>query len=272
MTTRCSYVDTPDGQLHLRMAGLRTKAPPVVLLHQTASHSVMFEGVMEFLGSRYWCVAPDTPGYGNTPHPRGTGSIALYARVLRAALDALGIQRCWLFGHHTGASIAVQMATDDPTFAVRLALSGPPCLNREQIETLIPKAAPKRLEEDGSHFMAVWNRIRAKAPTADVALLHREAVSNLQVGPRYLEAYRAVFAQDFEGQLADLDVETLVMAGPDDTLRDSLEPAHEALQQGYLLELPRGGTYVCDTHPELIAGALSDFFTPSPVQRKQRAS
>ena len=272
MTIRCSYVDTSYGQVHLRMAGQQSDALPVVMLHQTASHSVMFEGVMEQLQHRYWCVAPDTPGYGGTAHPKETGSIESYARTIRAALDALGIHRCWLFGHHTGASIAVQMATDDPSFVARLALSGPPCLNRDQLEALIPKAAPKRLEQDGSHFTAVWKRISAKAPAAQVALIHREAVSNLQVGPRYLEAYQAVFAHDFEGQLSDLDVVTLVMAGPDDTLRGSLERAYESLQQGYLINLPAGGTYVWDTHPELIAGPLCHFFAPYLEQQQRGAS
>ncbi|MBJ93948.1 MAG: hypothetical protein CMP23_05660 [Rickettsiales bacterium] len=270
MTIRCSYVDTPYGQVHLRTAGQRTEAPPIVLLHQTASHSVMFEGLMALLEHRYWCVAPDTPGYGATPHLQESGSIKRYAQVIRAALKGLGIDQCWLFGHHTGASIAVQMVTDEPSLALRLALSGPPVLSRQQIEGLIPRAAPRRLEEDGSHCLEVWNRIRAKAPTADVRLLHREAVSNLQVGPRYLEAYRAVFEHNFAAQLAALEVTTLVMAGPDDTLRGCLEKAYAELKRGYLINLPAGGTYICDTHPELVAGPLLYFF--SGEQQERRAS
>jgi len=260
MKTRCDYVDTPYGQVHLRTAGKRSDAIPLVLLHQTASHSAMYESIMDDLGEHTWCVAPDTPGYGGTPHPDEAGDIAHYARVIRAALKALGIDRCWLFGHHTGASIAVQMLTDEPELAEKLILSGPPYLTQEQIEAIIPKVCPVRLESDGSHFMDVWTRIRSKAPDAPVELTHREAVSNLQVGPRYLEAYTAVFEHDFAGQLADIETETLVMAGEQDTIRGSLEPAYNVLKNGSIRVLPVGGTYICDTHPELIIEQLSSFF------------
>jgi len=220
----------------------------------------MYESVMEQLQESYWCIAPDTPGYGGTAHPSEPGNIALYARVIRAALRELDIDRCWLFGHHTGASIAVQMLNDEPGLAEKLVLSGPPYLTQAQIETLVPKVAPVRLEEDGSHFMDVWDRIRAKAPHVPVHLTHREAVSNLQVGPRYLEAYTAVFEHDFETQLQAIETETLVMAGAQDTIRGSLEPSHALLQNGHLLALPTGGTYICDTHPDLVSSAISGFF------------
>ena len=261
MKTRCDYVDTPYGQVHLRTSGSRSDSLPVVLLHQTASHSAMYESIMAELGTHTWCIAPDTPGYGGTPHPEEAGDIAHYAKVLRAALKAMNIDRCWLFGHHTGASIAVQMLTDEPEFAEKLILSGPPYLTQKQIEAIIPKVCPVRLETDGSHFMDVWTRIRSKAPNAPIELTHREAVSNLQVGPRYLEAYTAVFEHDFAGQLAALETETLVIAGADDTIRGSLEPAFNALQNGHIRTFGEGGTYICDTHPELIIDALTRFFT-----------
>jgi len=220
----------------------------------------MYESVMEQLQDRYWCIAPDTPGYGGTPHPTEPGNIALYARVLRSALAALDVERCWLFGHHTGASIAVQMLHDEPGFAAKLVLSGPPYLTQDQIEKLVPKVAPVRLEEDGDHFMDVWKRIRAKAPQAPIELTHREAVSNLQVGPRYLEAYSAVFEHDFGTQLQAIETETLVMAGAQDTIRGSLEPSHALLQNGHMMALPTGGTYICDTHPDLVSNTISGFF------------
>jgi pimeloyl-ACP methyl ester carboxylesterase len=106
----------------------------------------------------------------------------------------------------------------------------------------------------------VWRRVRAKDPSAPLALSQREAVLTLLAGDHYPAAYHAVFAHDFAGQLARVTQPTLVMAGPDDTIFDSLEPAFRALRHGKRCVLPRGGTYVCDREPDLVAAALTDFF------------
>ncbi len=254
------YVATSSVQVHYRVCGQRRAGDtPLVLLHQTASSSVMFEGVMAELAGEHWMFAPDTPGFGGTDALAETGTVARYAAVIVEAMARMEIDRCHLFGHHSGASIAVQIAHDHPALVDKLVLSGPPYLTREQIERLVPTVCPVELDADGEHMMAVWRRIRAKDPTAPVALSHREAVLNLHAGVRYPEAYRAVFDHDLPGQLAALDHHTLVMAGPDDTIAASLEPAYRALRRGEINRLPRGGTYICDREPAVVAQALREF-------------
>jgi len=262
-----AYVPTEHGQIHGRFAGRRDRGKlPLVLLHQTASSSVMFEDLMAELHQDYWLVALDTPGFGGTAALPGKASVAGYAAVIMAALERLEIDTCWLFGHHSGASIATQIAYERPALVTKLALSGPPCLSEAQLTKLVPSVCPVALEPDGAHLMAVWDRIRSKDPTAPLALSHREAVLNLHAGVRYPEAYHAVFEHDLPGQLAALEQPTLVMAGAQDTIRASLEPAYEALQHGEMIAFDTGGTYICDSHPELVAGALRPFFQPDAAE------
>jgi pimeloyl-ACP methyl ester carboxylesterase len=262
MTIRRAYVDTRFGQVHYRAAG---SGPPLVLLHQTASSSVMFEPIMARLEHRHRLIAPDTPGFGGSDPLAGPASVARYAEVLAEALQRLEIPRYDLFGHHSGASIAVQIATDHPQQVARLALSGPPYLTRAQLERLIPAVTPVVLDESGAQFAAAWQRVRNKDRTAPLALAQREAVLTLGAGEHYPAAYHAVFAHDFAGQLARLAQATLVMAGPDDTIFDSLEPAFRALQRGTRRVLARGGTYVCDREPDLVVEALQSFFKEEPA-------
>jgi pimeloyl-ACP methyl ester carboxylesterase len=255
-----SYVRTSVGQVHLRSAGVRrADRLPLVLLHQTASSSAMYERLMGLLADDFYMVAPDTPGFGGTEPLAERASIARYADVLVEALQRLEIDRCLLFGHHSGASIAVQIAHSRPALVERLVLSGPPYLTKAQLEAIVPSVSPVALHEDGSHLLSVWKRIRSKDPQAPVELSHREAVLNLIAGTRYPEAYDAVFAHDLPGQLPTITCPTLVVIGPDDTIRASAEPAAKALPNGRLHVFPRGGTYICDREPELMAGALRDF-------------
>ena len=262
MSAHKAYVSTAAGQLHYRVAGTRRPSSrPLVLLHQTASSSAMFEPLMARLADRRWLFAPDMPGFGGSDALPEPASIARFAAVFVEAMDRLEIARCDLFGHHSGASVAVQIAHDHPERVARLALSGPPYLSRAQLERLIPAVTPLVPDEAGAHLASVWRRIRAKDPTAPLELAARETLLTLTAGARYAETYHAVFTHDFAGQLARLEQPTLVMAGPDDTIADSLEPAFAALRQGQLVRLARGGTYVCDREPDLVAATLDHFFS-----------
>lgn len=214
---------------------------------------------MSLLSDEFHLIAPDTPGFGNTDALAERGTVARYAEIFVEALRRLDIERCMLFGHHSGASIAVQIAHREPAFVDRLILSGPPYLTKAQLEAIVPSVRPVVPVEDGSHLSWVWKRIRTKDPSAPLELSHREVVQNLIAGARYPEAYDAVFAHDLGGQLKTIACRTLVLVGPDDTIYASAEPAARRLPRGRLHVFTRGGTYICDREPELVAAALRDF-------------
>jgi pimeloyl-ACP methyl ester carboxylesterase len=254
------YASTRFGQIHYRSSGeRRAGAPPLVLLHQTPSSSVMFERLMAELAGELWLLAPDVPGFGGTDALPEPPSVPLYAQVVAAFLERLDIARCALFGHHAGASVAAELARRAPALVARLVLSGPPLLSRAQLERRIPPVAPAKLEDDGGHLAAVWRRIREKAPDAPLELIHREAVLNLHAGVRYVDAYRAVFEHDLAAALRGVECEALVVCGADDPLVESARPAASALKRGALTLFPVGGTFLCDSHPALVAGALRGF-------------
>jgi pimeloyl-ACP methyl ester carboxylesterase len=219
----------------------------------------MYERLMALLDDEFFLVAPDTPGFGGTDALPERATIARYAEVLVLALRRLEIDRCVLFGHHSGASIAAQIAHREPGFVDRLVLSGPPYLTKVQLEALVPSVSPVTLDDGGNHLLSVWKRIAAKDPTAPLELRHRETVLNLIAGARYPEAYEAVFAHDLGSQLETIACPALVVVGPDDTIYASAEPAARRLPRGRLHVFARGGTYICDREPELVAQALRDF-------------
>lgn len=259
-TLRAAYVDTAFGQIHYRTAGLAS-ATPLVLLHQTASSSAMFEPLMAELGTDFWLIAPDTPGFGASFRPPAPPTVAFYAQALHQALLALGIASCNLFGHHTGAAIAVQMAHDHPGFVRKLALAGPPLLSEQQKENLSKGLRPFAIAEDGTHLTQVWERIRSRDPALPLQTALREVILTLAAGESAQAAYRAVFEQDFAGQLAALDLPILLLAGEHDTLRASLEPALALLKHGQAHIIAGATTYVCDREAPALAAHLHSFFS-----------
>jgi pimeloyl-ACP methyl ester carboxylesterase len=253
------YIETTHGQVHYRAAG-EPDAPRVLLLHQTASSSAMYERLMEQLAEQFYLFAPDTPGFGGTFFPPERATMEFYAAVLHEAATNFGLASCFVFGHHTGASIAVQMENDHPGFARKMILSGPPYLTEQQRAELRASIAPIVLQEDGAHLTKLWQRLRAKDQSAPLSLTHREFLLNLHAGARYHEAYLAVCAHDFNTQLAALNCPVLVMAGDNDTLSSSLEPAYAKLKHGTMRRIPDANTYLCDRKVEVVAEIVREFF------------
>ncbi len=257
MKIKKGYFETTFGLIHYRYAG-NSNNPHVLLLHQTASSSVMYEAIMNLLADKFYFFAPDTLGFGGSDFPREVATMQIYADSLREAADKFGLKNPFVFGHHTGASIAVQMEFDKH-FARKMFLSGPPFLTQEQKDSFKKGVQPIVIKSDGSHLIELWNRLRAKDENAEISLINREFLLNLYAGERYHEAYFAVFNHDFEIQLASLECPILVTAGDKDTLVNSLESAFKVLRNGEMRRLI-GNTFICDQSPEVMAKLMEEFF------------
>ncbi len=218
----------------------------------------MYEAIMNLLADKFYLFAPDTLGFGGSDFPNETATMQIYADSLHEASEKFGLKTPFVFGHHTGASIAVQMEFDKP-FARKMFLSGPPYLSNEQKEAFKKSIQPIVIKKDGSHLSELWNRLRTKDENAEISLIHREFLLNLHAGERYHEAYFAVFNHDFETQLASLECPILVTAGDKDTLKDSLEHAFKVLKIGEMRRLS-GNTFIYDQSPEVMANLMEEFF------------
>ena len=263
VTARRAYVDIDGRQVHYRWAG-NTSHPPLVLLHQSPSSSAMYEPLMDCLADRFYLLAPDTPGFGGSDGLPGALcdlTIDDYAAAIHALLDRLDVLPCYLFGHHTGAAIAVAMEHVFPGSARAMALSGPTLLDEDLKRELPLRASTIALEKDGSHLQAMWERIRQKDPVAPLALSQREMQSAFSSGDSYEASYRAVAQQDFVKQLASVACPALVFAGGEDPLHHAVAPTVACLRSGVAAELSGGErTYVCERQADTVAARLTEFF------------
>ncbi|MEH6580327.1 MAG: alpha/beta hydrolase [Halioglobus sp.] len=273
-----NYVTVISERIHYREIGDKS-LPTLLLLHQSPSSSAMYEELMLALAGSFHILAPDTPGFGASdalPGDMDALSIADYADAMHGFLTALGVKQCHVFGHHTGAGIAVQFEHDYPGTALAMALSGPPLLSESQKHSLPGLASPIEVAADGSHLLQMWQRISAKDPQAPLALLQREVLSAFTCGESYQASYRAITEQPFADQLPGLGCPVMVYAGDCDPLYLSVEPTVALLQHGEMASLPGGErTYVCERQVELIADLLKDFFgrsSPNMLDEKNHGS
>lgn len=222
--TRRAYVDTACGTVHVA-----TAAPDdgeggtgtVLLLHQSPRSSDEYRDVLPLVAAAGWrAVAMDTLGYGaSDPVPGGVDSIEAYAEGGFALLDALGIERAAVVGHHTGGVIAVEMAAAQPDRVAALVLSSTPLVDaasRERRRRSRPIIDDIEVAEDGSHLAELWRQRAPVYPPGRPDLLNRLVADALRAGDRIHLGHAAVARYEMEARLPLVRARTLVIGASAD--------------------------------------------------------
>ena len=259
VTIRRGYVASSVGQIHYRYAG---QGEPLLLLHQSATSSVVYEPIIQHLASYYSTVAMDTPGFGMSDYPQDRFTVPQYAEIVLEFLDALSITSADLFGHHTGASIACEVAAIAPARVNKLVLDGPPCVTLEEGQKHLGRVTQLVLTEDGSYVQRLWDYLIRETPsdkTLDVKNLHNELVWRLKAGPRFIETYDAVFSYDMASRLPLIEAPTLVLAAEADTVVGYADRTDSLLKRSRKLIVPGATNFMMLQEPEKLAGIIHDF-------------
>lgn len=113
------HADLGDVILHYITAG---KGFPVVLLHGIPQTSYEWRHIIPALADKYFVVAPDLRGLGDSSHPGGSYDKKTLANDVWRLLQSLGIDRCFAVGHDWGGPVAFALAAHHPEAVRRLAI------------------------------------------------------------------------------------------------------------------------------------------------------
>src|SRR5262245_38915166 len=258
MVTR-AFADTAHGPIHYRTAGT---GPPVLLLHQTPRSSDEYRDVIPLLAGVRRVVAMDTIGYGDSYRPARTCGIEDYARGALDLLDALGIARAAVVGHHTGAVIGIELAASHPDRVERLVLSNSPYVDAADRERRRGRPPIDEVEtrEDGSHLTELWQRRLGFYPKGRPDLLTRFVIDALRAGEKAEEGHHACAAYRMETKVGLIGCPTLVVCGTEDPFSyPRLEPLARAITGSRTLSIPGGTVAMVDQMPAEFAAAILPF-------------
>ena len=242
--------------------------PAVVLLHAFPLNSKQWEGQVESLADRYRFICPDFQGFGDStaPEDESTYSMNGYADDVAAILDDLGLDKVTLTGLSMGgyAAFAFLRRHRDRVSALVLADT--------KAEADPPEAKEKRSSQqelvrsegtagliEGLSGALLGEPTRAKKP--DVVEATKDLMaSNPPAG--FIGALEAMKNRpDSSGELAQIDVPTLVIVGENDGVTPVA--ASEALKEGIgisrLVVIPESGHLSNLEAPEAFNGALAEF-------------
>ena len=86
------YADIDGLKVFYREAG-DPRNPAMVLLHGFPSSSHMYRNLMAELADKFYLIAPDYPGFGNTDAPSPDAVLLHVRQVVRGGGEAAGIRR-----------------------------------------------------------------------------------------------------------------------------------------------------------------------------------
>jgi pimeloyl-ACP methyl ester carboxylesterase len=253
-------VATPWGQVLVREGGCG--GVPVVLLHSSPISGASLVPVALELAADRRVVIVDTLGFGDSDKADPVRhemfeapTLTAYGRVAAAVIDALGIDTFDLYGNHSGAMVALEVAVLLEGRLRRMVLEGitlyEPAMVAELAEHYFVDITPRW---DGAHLLTAWHSTRDAtlwAPwyrrdpdhqlarvLATAAQLQPLVTDMLKAGADYTRAYRAVFEQPTAQLLARITVPTLVATSADDGLDRFTPVAAGLLPAGRSARLP----------------------------------
>ena len=271
---RRGFVDVGPAQVHYRHCGKGGAHVPLAMIHASPGSSRQLVDLAFLLANGRRVVAPDTAGNGDSdPLDLTTPGIADLASHALAALDQLIDGPFDLYGSHTGASIAAEIALAAPSRVRRLVIDGMGLYAAdEQSDVLSQYAREIAPDLEGTHLMKVWhfcrdqylfwpyyNRTEAgRLPNGlpDAGTFHDFVVEVLKAMRTYHRSYRAAFRHNKRERLVLLRLPVLVLTSPSDML-DSYASDVASLVPGALRATsPRWGDP--DFHPN-VARTIADF-------------
>jgi pimeloyl-ACP methyl ester carboxylesterase len=257
-----AFADLSIGQVHHASCG-DTTAPAVLLLHQTPRSWLEYRAVLPLLAAGGWrAIAMDTPGFGDSAPLAAPASVEAWAAVAAELLDALGIERAAVVGHHTGGVIALELAASRPERVRALVLSSTPytdaAFRGARVES--PPIDAVEGSADGSHLAALWQRRQAFYPRDRPELLEAFVRDALKASGDVEAGHRAVAAYRMEERIGRVTQPTLVIRASG----DPFAAPHAAELQAHLLQarvvdVEGGMVPLPDQMPEAFAAAVLDF-------------
>ncbi len=234
-------------KVHYRRCGV---GPVLLMVHQSPRSSAEYEALMHAWGAHFTCIAPDSPGFGqsdalpqrNGPQRNGQPpDINDFADALCEFLDVLGIDQCPAYGFHSGGIILVTAVKRHPARFDSLAIGGYAIWNEEEMRIFGEKYLPEFHPSDyGEHLTWLWNRMleqswvfpwfdtreeaRLSVAHADIARVNQAVSEMLDAGNDYRAGYGAVLRAPRDIPAIDADVPPcLITAYDGDPLQQHID-------------------------------------------------
>ena len=182
----------------------------VVMLHGWGSNITLFENAAKLVSEKYYVVAPDMPGFGETAEPPKAWNVDDYTDFVIEFISKLGLKRVILLGHSFGGRVIIKLVNRKnlPFEVTRLILVDSagirPEKNDEQLKKEKIMKLGKKLLSFSPKLLGFFQSMVGSADYKAATPLMREVLVN-------------VVNEDLSHLLPSITQETLLIWGTLDT-------------------------------------------------------
>jgi len=251
------YTNISEGQVCYRMEG---SGEPLLLLHQTPMVSE-YSLMIPILAKSYQVVAMETLGYGYSDNPPREYEIEDFAQSVVNFLSAMGINKTSIVGHHTGASIAAEVAAAYPERVDKLIVSGLPFWEPEKWKQYATDLGSRirQVADNGLFLTDFWQLLMSFSTQKKPELLLKPMALAVDALTRPYDAHGAVARYDVKQRLPLIKSPTLLISGSEDDFLNRLDATKTLIPRCRTQIVEGGGVLICFEKPDEFAQAILEF-------------
>jgi haloalkane dehalogenase len=250
-------------------SGWDGSGPAALVLHGYPTSSYLWRNILPDLAvAGYRALAPDLPGFGDSPADR-PGSWEHQVENVERFRRALGVERLALIVHDWGGLIGLRWACDHPGIATALVITDTGFFPEGKWHGL---AKTLQTEGEGEQVMENMTRdlfaagVRQVSPSMPDDAIDEfwKAYGDEERRQAQLDLYRSgdfSKLEPYRGKLAELGVPTLIVWGA----KDEFAPVaggyrfQKEIPGSKLVVLDEAGHFLMEDEPERVAGEIGSF-------------
>ena len=258
LPVRRDYARGRFGQIHYRITRPteETGKRPLLCFHMSPNSSRVYERFVGFMGTDRVCVAPDTPGFGDSAAPSEPPGIIDYAAAMGDLIDEMGFESVDVMGYHTGSETCIEIGHQRPEQINRIVIVSAPIFSDEELEEFRNSYDHLEPAADGSHVAEKWRahtRWRMNGWTLDhLAYQFNDALRQPAIS---WWGHRAAFDYPFKERLETVGKQVLVL-NPHDDLIEYTNRAVDLAPHVQVKDLPEWNHGFLDLVPEKAVGLV----------------
>jgi len=248
--------------------------PPVVLIHgNPGSHHDYTLAVFERLARSYSVIAFDRPGHGYSErHDSVQTTVEVQARMIRAALQELAIEKPVLVGHSWGGSLVLAAAVAYGKDLSGIVLLAPAAYPSVRVEwwSLLPRVPliGEFVINTLTPFLGrafVRKSLKQAYDPQDVQHDYVEQSAEMWMRPDHIRACAydertlAASLKVLSQHYCDIEMPVVIVTGTADRLLNPHEhayPLQKAIRNSRLVVLPETGHQLPQTQPDTVIAAV----------------
>jgi pimeloyl-ACP methyl ester carboxylesterase len=264
------FIEVEGVRLHYVSRG---EGRPVLLLHGNSGFAHDFAAVLAALDpAEFRAFAFDRPGHGFSERPASDGAMSSQARLIRGALESLGVRRPIIAGHSWGGTLALSYALQFPEDTAALVLLAPAVYREEDVYAAqrilveIPVLSDLFIRASDTFIRSEIKRTLERAFSPDaLPIEYLHAAEALWTRPSQLRAFMQdeydynpaveMLAERYD----KVRVPTFIVTGDADALVNPERhayPLHRSMEHSELTVIPAAGHMLPHTRPSAVIEAL----------------